>query len=105
MDGFYVDDFSIESSDVDNSAPLILHTPPEFYESSLGVITMMADLIDISGIAIAELKYTVDGGTEQIASGTNTTLDTWTFEIPEQAAGWCVWCGAERYVHRRGIEC
>ncbi|MGK0280378.1 MAG: hypothetical protein ACI9RU_003161 [Litorivivens sp.] len=87
VDGFYVDDFSIESSNVDNSAPLILHSPPAFYESSLGDVAMVADLIDISGIATTELKYTVDGGMEQTISGTNTAADTWTFVIPSQDAG------------------
>jgi hypothetical protein len=87
VDGFYVDDFSIESSNIDNSAPLILHTPPTFYQSSLGDVTMVADLVDISGIAIAELKYTVDEGLEQTISGTNTSSNTWAFVIPAQAAG------------------
>ncbi len=87
VDGIYIDDFEIISSNVDNSAPLILHTPPEFYESYLGSVTMVADLVDVSGVATAELKYSVDGGMEQTISGTNISMDTWNFVIPEQAAG------------------
>ena len=87
FDGFYVDDFSIESSDQDNSAPLIIDNPPEFYESFLGDITVEADLIDPSDIASTSLKYTVDGGPEQTVVGTNSSMDTWTYVIPQQNAG------------------
>lgn len=87
VDGIYIDDFSIESSNDDNSAPLILHNPPQFYESNIGAITMVADLIDVSGISSADLKYTVDGGAEQSVTGVNVSSNTWSFVIPAQAAG------------------
>ena len=62
QDGMYIDDIIITSDTVDNSPPLVLHTSPEFYHGSLGSHTATADIIDISGLSIAELIYRVDGG-------------------------------------------
>jgi len=87
LDGIYIDDFEIISSNEDNSPPLILHNPPEYYESNLGDITVIADLIDPSGIASANLKYVVDGGAQQTVAGTNVSMNTWSYVIPEQTPG------------------
>ena len=35
VDGMYIDDFMITSTDVDNTPPLIVHAGPEFYEGTL----------------------------------------------------------------------
>jgi hypothetical protein len=87
VDGMYIDDVEILSSNEDNSAPLILHTPTTFYRSNIGDVTKTADLIDVSGIASATLYYSVDGGVANSITGTNTVDDTYEFVIPEQAAG------------------
>lgn len=87
VDGMYIDDVVITSNDQDNASPLILHTAPEFYEGQAGDITMVADLVDISGIATSTLIYSVDGGAATSVAGTNTSMDTYTFVIPAQSAG------------------
>ncbi len=87
VDGIYIDDVEITSSNVDNSAPLITHAPPEFYESTLGAITMVADIVDVSGVSSASLSYSVDGGSGATVAGTNTSGDTYEFAIPAQAVG------------------
>ncbi len=87
VDGIYIDDVEITSNDEDNAAPLVIHTPPEFYESSAGDVTMVADLIDVSGIGTATLIYSVDNSPLIGVSGTNTSNDTYEFVIPEQDAG------------------
>jgi hypothetical protein len=51
FDGIYIDDVKVISYDIDNAPPLILHRAPVFCESQAGDITLVADLIAISGIA------------------------------------------------------
>jgi len=86
-DGMWIDDVEITTSTEDNAAPLIVHTPPEFYEATLDEMVFTASITDISGVASAELKYTVDGGSEQTVAGVNTTGNTYEFTVPAQAAG------------------
>lgn len=86
-DGMWIDDVEITTSTEDNAAPLIIHTPPEFYEASLEDMVFTADIIDISGVASATLSYTVDSGTELVVTGTNTAGDTYEFTVPMQDAG------------------
>jgi len=87
FDGMYIDDVTITSFDVDNSPPLILHTPPELLEGSLNDFYVIADIIDISGINQALVTYNVDGGSNLTSSGTNTIDDEYVFLIPAQSAG------------------
>ncbi len=87
VDGIYIDNVEVLSSDQDNSAPFIAHTPPEYYEGEAGDVTMSAELVDISGIGAATLSYTVDNGVEQIISGTTTAGNIYEFVIPMQEAG------------------
>ena len=87
VDGIYIDDVEITSSDVDTGAPLLLHTPPAFYESNQGDVIMGAELIDISGIASTTLSYTVDGGMAASTDGINVFDNVYGYVIPEQAAG------------------
>lgn len=87
VDGVYIDDVEIISSNEDNSPPLVLHTPNTFYRSNLGNVTKTAELIDVSGITSANLYYSVAGGAFNAVAGVNTSGDTYTFVIPEQAAG------------------
>ncbi len=86
-DGMYIDDVVITSDTVDNSNPLVLHTPPVFYEGVFLADTIEADIIDVSGIQTAELKYSVDGNAYTTVNGVNTTGDSYNFIIPQQPAG------------------
>ncbi len=87
VDGIYIDDFEITSSDVDNSAPLVLHTPPAFYEGSPTDVVQFAEIVDISGIDTAILWYSVDGGAAVGIGGINVLNNFYGFIIPAQAAG------------------
>ena len=87
VDGIYIDDVIVTASTEDNSPPLILHTPPEYYESQLGEITQTAEIVDISGLATAEVVYSVDGVAAGSVAGTDMGNNQWDFVIPEQAPG------------------
>ncbi|KAA3625663.1 MAG: T9SS C-terminal target domain-containing protein [Bacteroidetes bacterium] len=87
VDGMYIDDVQIISSNEDNSAPLILHEPTTFYRSYVGDLTKTADLIDVSGITASSLWYSVDGGPVSSIDGVNTGGDSYEFVIPAQAPG------------------
>ena len=56
VDGIYIDDLKITKDTVDKSPPLIIHSAPEHYESTLGVQYLTADIIDTSGVGLAELN-------------------------------------------------
>ena len=88
VDGIYIDDFMVTSSDVDDSAPYIGYLdPPAFYEATLEDFVLAAELIDVSGIAMAVVNYQVDGGAWESVDGVNITGDVYQFTIPAQAAG------------------
>ena len=87
VDGIYIDDVIVTASTEDNSAPLILHTPPEYYESQLGDVIQTAEIVDISGLATAEVVYSVDGVAAGSVAGTDMGGNQWEFVIPEQEAG------------------
>lgn len=87
VDGMYIDDVQIISSNEDNSAPLILHEPTTFYRSYVGDVSKTADLIDVSGITSSTLWYSVDGGAASSIDGVNTGGDTYEFVIPAQSPG------------------
>lgn len=84
LDGIYIDDLEITSSEVDNGAPLIVHTPSEFYEGEEGAVTRVAEIIDISGVESATLTYSVEGGADQTVNGIGGADNLWIFVIPEQ---------------------
>ncbi|MBK7174652.1 MAG: T9SS type A sorting domain-containing protein [Bacteroidales bacterium] len=87
MDGMYIDDFVITSSDEDHSPPLVLSAAPEFYEGVLGEYVVGADIIDISGLATVQCTYNVDGVAQTPVPGVLATEDHYTFTIPAQSAG------------------
>lgn len=87
LDGMYIDDVVIESSNIDESAPLVLHTGPAFYEGTIADFVVSAEITDISGIQAAEVKYTVDGGMEMSVTPSNVAGDTYEFTIPVQEYG------------------
>ena len=87
VDGMYIDDFQIITSNVDLSPPLIVHNGPEFYEGTPSAFNVIADISDISGVASAEVQYTVDGGSIQSINPGNVAGNTYTFTIPAQLAG------------------
>jgi hypothetical protein len=87
VDGMYIDDFEISCSDADLSPPLIVHAGPEFYQGTPDPFDVVADITDISGVASAEVQYTVDGGSVQSVVPSNIVGSTYTFTIPAQLAG------------------
>ncbi len=87
VDGMYIDDFMITSSDVDNSPPLIVHTGPVFYEGTLGNFVVDAEITDISGIESALVLYTLDGGSINSLTPDSTFGSMYYFTIPMQSAG------------------
>lgn len=86
-DGMYIDDFKITASNTDNSAPLIIHNGPQFYEGTLGDFSVIAEISDASGVAAATLYYNVDGTGPIALSQSSISGDTYTFIIPKQSAG------------------
>lgn len=86
-DGMYIDDITINTYDVDNTPPLILHTPGVLYEGTLNDNPLDAELIDPSGISATDLYYSVDGGAWSSVSGVNTTGDHWLYDVPAQDPG------------------
>jgi hypothetical protein len=87
LDGMYIDDFTITSSNEDLAPPLILTTPPEFYEGSLYEYVVNADIIDISGLSVVKCAYTVDGVPADTLDGVNVVGNSYTFTIPAQTPG------------------
>lgn len=88
VDGIYIDDVEITSSDVDNGPPLVLHNAPEFYEGGPGDIVMVAQIVDVSGVATNTLSYSVDGmPASSTIDGVNVIDDFYTYTIPAQASG------------------
>lgn len=88
-DGMYIDDFTITADSVDNSAPLIVHTPAPFYEGTLGDKVVDAQIIDFSGINLNNtyLEYTVDGGSAQQVAAVLVSGNNYQFTIPAQMPG------------------
>lgn len=82
VNGMYLDDVVISTSDVDNTPPLILHDGPDFYEGTDEDYTFEAEIIDISGLASADVVFTVEGGTEQTLPSTGNTGNIYSFTIP-----------------------
>ena len=82
VNGMYLDDVVVSTSDVDNTPPLILYDGPEFYEGTDVDFDFEAELIDISGIASADVVYTVEGGNEITLPATGNTGNTYYFTIP-----------------------
>ncbi|MCD4730851.1 MAG: immune inhibitor A [Bacteroidales bacterium] len=90
VDGCYIDDFSIVTSDIDEAPPEIFFDAPFAYEGSLGDYVVDAEILDASGVASAEVEYTVDGAVQPNVIGANTGGDSWEFTIPQQDPGYQV---------------
>ncbi len=86
VDGIYIDDFEITSSDEDLSPPLILHDPPDFYYSTLGDQEFNPEVIDISGVDEARIFYSVDGGPFTVGSSL-IIGNSYSFFIDAQSPG------------------
>jgi len=87
VDGLYIDDITVTKYNVDASPPLILHTPTNLYEGTLGPNTLQAELIDASEIASTSLWYNTDGGAYIAVAGINVVDDTYVYEVPELTPG------------------
>ena len=87
LDGMYIDDVMITTSNIDQTPPLIVHTPPEYYLGTIGSYQVAANIVDVSGIAAASVEYTIDGGTVQSISVDSISGSTYYFNIPPAPAG------------------
>jgi PKD repeat protein len=88
VDGIYIDSFRLTTSTVDNSPPFIVHNPLAHYEGQVDTNFRTATITDVSGVAVAELSYQVDGNTVISTIGaSDTNGNDYTFTIPMQSAG------------------
>jgi hypothetical protein len=88
MDGMYIDNFEIITSNNDLSPPLIVHTFPTHYQGSIGSYTVLTNIVDFSGIASSTVHYWVDNVAQTPVTGTQATgTNVFTFIIPQQSAG------------------
>jgi len=85
--GMLIDDVTLTTFDTDTFAPFISHAGPEFYEGTAEDFVFDATIIDISGIASANVVYSVDGGEGVVAANTSVDGNVYTFTIPAQTAG------------------
>jgi PKD repeat protein len=82
VDGCYIDDFMITTSDVDEAAPEIFFDAPFAYEANLNNYEVMAVITDVTGVASAEISYSLEGVAQDNIVGVNTSGDNWQFTIP-----------------------
>ena len=87
VNGMYIDDVLVNTSMEDNAPPFIVHAGPEFYEGVAEDYVFTAEIVDVSGIAGANVVYTLDGGEEMTAPYTSVDGNIYTFTIPAQEAG------------------
>ena len=85
--GMLIDDITLTTYETDLFEPFISHAGPAFYEGTQEDYEFTATIIDISGIAEANVVYTVDGGEEISAPYTSVDGNEYTFVIPAQDAG------------------
>ncbi len=86
-DGLYIDDFTVIGEDEDTSGPFIIHIPPDGYEGSADDVTVLAVLLDPSGISENHLFYRLDGCPFQEASLLSQVGERYYYVIPAQDAG------------------
>ncbi len=86
-DGMYIDDVEILGLPTDNSAPLVIHQGPQYYQGTQTDFICTADITDISGINSTYLYYSVDGGSKTTVAGTHVSGNQYSFTIPAQEAG------------------
>ncbi len=87
INGMYIDDVLVTTSMEDTAAPFIIHTGPAFYEGTAEDYVFTAVINDVSGIAEANVIYTLDEGDPISAPVTSVDGNVYTFTIPAQDAG------------------
>jgi len=87
VNGMYIDDVLVTTSMDDFAAPFIVHAGPLFYEGTADDYVFTADIVDVSGIAEANVVYTLDGEDETTLPYTSVDGTVYTFTIPAQDAG------------------
>ncbi len=85
--GMLIDDVKLTVFNDDIFPPFIAHAGPEFYEGTADDYVFEATIIDISGVAEANVIYTVDEGDPISLPFTSVAGDVYTFTIPAQEAG------------------
>ena len=86
-DGMYIDDFFVYGLTEDNSPPLILHQGPTVFTSVPEEYAVIAAITDISGVNMAWVDYSVDGGPELTANTDSTIGNDYYFTILAVEAG------------------
>ncbi|MCF8294514.1 MAG: PKD domain-containing protein [Bacteroidales bacterium] len=86
-EGFSADNFQIVSYTEDVTPPMILHQGPAFFEGELDTFFVQAEIIDISGVASANLHYWVDSVFQGVLPGYYYNSNDWMFSIPPQSPG------------------
>ncbi len=87
INGMYIDDVLVTTSMEDTAAPFIIHNGPAFYEGTADDYVFTAVINDVSGIAEANVIYTLDEGDAISAPYTSVDGNVYTFTIPAQDAG------------------
>jgi len=82
-----IGEFLITAFSVDNTAPLIIHTPKPAFAASSGENEISARISDLSGIKSATLSYRVNGGKTEEITPLTVKGDLYRFSIPEQESG------------------
>lgn len=82
-----IGDFSITAFSVDNTAPLIIHTPKPAFAASAGENEIIARISDLSGLKSVVLTYRVSGGKTEEINAHTVKGDQYKFSIPEQEIG------------------
>ena len=85
--GWFIDNINIEMAFSEMDPPVIVQQNPilQGIVYNLGPYTLRASITDQSGIATANLHYTVNSGPDNIVAMTNTSGNTWEAMIPMAA--------------------
>ena len=86
-DGFYVDDFQVDSHFQDFVPPVIIHIPSPDTLSWITNRIIYADITDTSGIQSASMFRRYDGGTYTEVQPDSTVGNRYYFAIPNQEPG------------------
>ncbi len=82
--GWVIDDINVIAAASELNPPVITYINPIYLNTifSLGPFNITADITDQSGLATADLFYTVNNGPQQQVAMTNSSGNTWVGVIP-----------------------
>ncbi len=86
--GSNIDNFSIQPSSVDSSAPYVYYTKTkDYYSPNADGFEITTQITDFTGIDYANVLYKVNGGTELTANPTSVNGSTYFWKLPVQNPG------------------